>query len=156
MRELAGEQAAGEDAVEDESSDGASFQFELDEEEIVASSQGRRGWSREARRQLDEHRAGHPRAVSRSRKVRRIEAMRQLEEQLDAERHANEAYEAYRARGQMKDGRRFGAPSKPYQPPQRPAETINLTDPDSRHPPSSTLLVCGRCCSSCGEHVLHC
>lgn len=132
MRELAEEQDAGEDAVEGESGDGSGFQFELDEEEIVATSQGRRGWLRQARRQLDEHRAGHPRRVPRSRKVRQIEALRQLEEQLDTERQANEAYEAYRARGRMKDGRRFGAPSKPYEPPERPAGSINLTDPDSR------------------------
>ncbi len=33
----------------------------------------------------------------------------------------------------MKDGRRFGAPPKPYAPPQEPEGTINLTDPDSRN-----------------------
>jgi hypothetical protein len=74
----------------------------------------------------------HPRPVPRSRKGRRIEALRQLEEQLDAERQANEAYEAYRGRGRMGDGRRFGGPPNPYEPPERPAGSINLTDPDSR------------------------
>ena len=29
-------------------------------------------------------------------------------------RSANDAYEAYRARGVMKDGRRFGRPADPY------------------------------------------
>ena len=32
----------------------------------------------------------------------------------------------------MKDGRRFGAPPKPYQPPATPPGKINITDPDSR------------------------
>jgi hypothetical protein len=45
---------------------------------------------------------------------------------------ANAAYEAYRARGVMKNGRRFGAPPKPYQPPAVPQGKINVTDPDSR------------------------
>ena len=44
----------------------------------------------------------------------------------------NEAYEAYRAQGRMSDGRRFGGPPKPYQPPEVPAGKVNVTDPDSR------------------------
>ena len=32
----------------------------------------------------------------------------------------------------MKDGRRFGGPPKPYQPPAIPEGKINVTDPDSR------------------------
>ena len=39
----------------------------------------------------------------------------------EVECRANAAYEAYRARGRMKDGRRFGRPPKPYQPPATPA-----------------------------------
>lgn len=132
MAELAEEQATSEDAVEDQSEQDAVVRFELDQEEILNSGQGRRGWLRGARHQLDEHRARHPRPVPRSRKGRRLEAMRQLEEQLDAELKANVAYEAYRARGRMKDGRRFGGPPKPYEPPELPAGSINLTDPDSR------------------------
>lgn len=61
-----------------------------------------------------------------------LEGARQLDEELDAERQANEAYERYRARGRMKDGRRFGGPPKPYRPPELPAGKINVTDPDSR------------------------
>jgi hypothetical protein len=60
------------------------------------------------------------------------EAKRRLEEELWTECQANRAYEAYRARGRMKDGRRFGRPPDPYQPPATPAGKINLTDPDSR------------------------
>jgi hypothetical protein len=51
---------------------------------------------------------------------------------LLTEVRANAAYEAYRARGRMKDGRRFGAPPKPYTPPEQPTGKINVTDPDSR------------------------
>ena len=46
---------------------------------------------------------------------------------------ANADYEAYRARGRMKDGRRFGRPPTPYEPPARPAGKVNVTDPDSRN-----------------------
>lgn len=41
--------------------------------------------------------------------------------------------EAYRARGVMKNGRRMGAPPKPYEPPDTPAGKVNVTDPDSRN-----------------------
>ena len=46
---------------------------------------------------------------------------------------ANAAYEAYRTRGVMKDGRRFGGPPKPYVPPVEPAGKVNTTDPDSKN-----------------------
>jgi hypothetical protein len=32
----------------------------------------------------------------------------------------------------MKNGRRFGTPSKPYQPPASPQGEVNMTDPDAR------------------------
>ena len=62
-----------------------------------------------------------------------MEAKRRLEENLEVERRANAEYQAYRARGVMKDGRRFGSPPKPYQAPDTPAGKINLTDLDSRN-----------------------
>jgi hypothetical protein len=46
---------------------------------------------------------------------------------------ANADYEAYRARGVDKTGRRFGRPPKPFTPPQTPQGRINATDPDSRN-----------------------
>jgi hypothetical protein len=106
--------------------------LDLDDGEIVLMDAGRRGWSREERHRLDQHRAQYPRPIPRSRLGRLLEGARQLDEELDVERQANEAYEAYRARGQMKDGRRFGSPSKPYRPPELPAGKINGTDPDAR------------------------
>jgi hypothetical protein len=60
------------------------------------------------------------------------EAKRRLEEELWTECRANAAYEACRARGVMQDGRRFGGPPTPYQPPAVPQGKINVTDPDSR------------------------
>jgi transposase len=97
-----------------------------------ATAQGRRGWLREAKQRLEAERAADPRPVPRSRPKRLKEAKRRLEEELWTEARANEAYETYRARGRMKDGRRFGGPPKPYTPPATPEGRINVTDPDSR------------------------
>ena len=55
-----------------------------------------------------------------------------MDEELFTEVRANQAYEAYRSRGRMKDGRRFGRPPDPYQPPATPEGRVNVTDPDSR------------------------
>ncbi len=99
----------------------------------LATGRGRRGWLREAKHRLDRERADEARPIPRSRPARLKESKRRLEEELTVECAANEAYEAYRARGVMRDGRRFGAPSKPYRPPETPAGKINVTDPDSRN-----------------------
>src|ERR687889_806583 len=97
-----------------------------------ATSQGRRGWLREAKQRLEAERAANPQPVPRSRLKRLKEAKRRLDEELWTEVRANQAYEAYRARGRMKDGRRFGKPPTPYTPPATPEGRINVTDPDSR------------------------
>ena len=124
-------EASGE--AREESGDGdPAVVLDLDRERISSSEQGRRGWSRDARRQLDERRKSEARPIPRSRTDRLKEAARRLEEEHAAECEANAAYEAYRARGVMKDGRRFGAPPKPYEPPETPAGRINTTDHDSR------------------------
>jgi transposase len=99
----------------------------------LATAQGRRGWLREAKRRLDDKRDEEARPIPRSRPDRLNEAKRRLEEEHDVECRANADYETYRARGRMKDGRRFGRPPKPYQPPETPAGKINVTDPDSRN-----------------------
>lgn len=57
---------------------------------------------------------------------------RRLAQDLEVEHQGNQAYEAYRAAGVMKDGRRFGGPPKPYSPPAEPEGKVNLTDPDCR------------------------
>src|SRR5687767_12021586 len=95
----------------------------------LATAQGRRGWLREAKRRLDDKRAEEAQPIPRSRPQRLKQSKRRLEEELDVECRANAAYEAYRARGRMKDGRRFGRPPDPYQPPDKPQGKINVTDP---------------------------
>jgi transposase len=123
------EEAKAVDAAEDELY-GDARGDELPPE--LATAQGRRGWLREAKRRLEAERAANPQPVRRSRPRRLQEAKRRLDEELWTEVRANRAYEAYRARGRMKDGRRFGRPPDPYQPPAVPEGRVNVTDPDSR------------------------
>jgi transposase len=104
----------------------------LDAERIVARIQGRAGWLREAKRQQEQIRWRDATPVPRDREQRARRAAQRLQEDLDTERRGNRAYEAYRARGRMKDGRRFGGPPKPYTPPDSPPGEANTTDPDSR------------------------
>jgi len=124
------EQAAEIDDIEDEHY-GERRGDELPPE--LSTAQGRRGWLREAKRRLDEQRAAEARPVPRSRPARLKDGKRRLEEELEVERRANAEYEAYRTRGVMKDGRRFGRPPTPYRPPGTPAGKVNLSDPDSRN-----------------------
>jgi hypothetical protein len=74
-----------------------------------------------------------PEPVPAEREARLEICERRLRQDWQAERDANTAYEAYRARGVMKDGRRFGRPPDPYTPPEAPAGKINTTDPDSKN-----------------------
>jgi transposase len=120
--------ADGEQAAHDE----PIVALDPDRERPVNSEQGRRGWLREGRRQLDELRRRQARPIARSRTERLRESRRRLEEEHRVEIEANAAYEAYRARGVMKDGRRFGRPADPHTPRPEPAGTINTTDHDSR------------------------
>jgi transposase len=99
----------------------------------LATAQGRRGWLRDAKCRLDEKRAAEANPIPKSRRERLREGKRRLEEDHDAHCQANEAYEAYRARGVMKDGRRFGKPPTPYTPPETPEGKVNVTDLDSRN-----------------------
>jgi len=109
----------------------------------LATAQGRRGWLREAKRRLDDQRAEEARPIPASRPARLKESKRRLEQELDVECRANAAYEAYRARGRMKDGRRFGRPPDPYRPPATPEGKINVSDPDSRNVKTSRGWVQG-------------
>ncbi|MCW3047888.1 MAG: transposase, partial [Solirubrobacterales bacterium] len=124
------EEAAEIDAAEDEQF-GDRRGDELPPQ--LSSRQGRQKWLAEAKRHLDAQREREARPIPASRPARVKEAKRRLEEELWTEQRANDAYEAYRARGVMKNGRRFGSPPKPYQPPQSPTAKINVTDPDSRN-----------------------
>jgi len=86
----------------------------FDPEVIVARVQGRDGWLREARHQLEEHRRIEAEPIGRSRPERLLEAERRLQENLLVEREANEAYETHRANARTTDGRRFGARPNVY------------------------------------------
>jgi transposase len=134
------EEADAVDATEDERF-GDARGDELPPE--LATAQGRRGWLREAKRRLDARRAEEARPIPRSRPERLNEGKRRLEEEHRVECRANAAYEAYRARGVMKDGRRFGRPPNPFQPPPAPTGKINLTDLDSRNVKTSRGWVQG-------------
>jgi transposase len=122
------EEAKAVDAAEDELY-GDRRGDELPEE--LSTSQGRRGWLREAKRRLEAERDRSPQPVARSRPKRVKEAKRRLEEELWTECRANEAYERSRT-GRMKDGRRFSRAPDPYTPPSTPRGRIDTTDPDSR------------------------
>jgi len=125
-REEAQSEAAGE--VE-----AAELEIELDSDVIVARAQGREGWLREARHQLDEHRRREAKPIVRSRARRLLEAERRMVGDLEVERAANEAYEHYREHGRDTQGRRLARPPKPYEPPEIPPGKINTTDLDSRN-----------------------
>jgi transposase len=116
----------------EQSEEPAVVEIELDVERWDVHSQGRRGWLRNARRQLDEQRERDARPVARSRSARLEDAKRRLEEQLAVEVAANAAYESFRVHGRDSHGRRLAARPKPYTPPALPDGRVNLTDPDSR------------------------
>jgi len=118
------QQAAGEEVV-------AGVELELDPERFVTRPEGRRAWLREGRRALEAKRDGEARPVSRERSDRIEEVKRRFDEELAFTHAANRCYEQHRATGRMRNGRRFGAPPHPYEPPLVPEGKINSTDPDS-------------------------
>jgi hypothetical protein len=130
-QERAGKGEQQDSCVADEGPD-LETGIELDPDVIVARIQGRKGWLREARRQLDTRREQDPRPIPASRVGRLLVGEQKLSEDLAVERDANAAYEAYRG-GVMKDRRRFGRPPNPYAPPEEPAGEVNTTDLDSKN-----------------------
>jgi len=98
----------------------------------IPVGEGRQRWLRAARQRLDRERAERAAPIARSRPTRLLEAKARLEEELAVEVAANQAYESYREHGVMKNGRRFGAPPKPYVAPEQPEGKINLSDLDCR------------------------
>ena len=127
------EEASEEDPPSGGKDDQMGSGLELDVERLMSGPEGRRGWIRDARDQLDEHRGANPRPVPKSRRERLLAGKRLLEEEHQVMVDANAAYEAYRARGVMKDGRRFGRPPDPFVPPEVPEGSVNITGPDSRN-----------------------
>ena len=111
--------------------------LELDPARIVARVQGREGWLREGKRQLERHRWQHPDPIPRPRAERLLLAADRLQSELEVERRANTAYEHYRATARDRLGRRLSRGPNPYQPPEVPAGRVNITDPDSKALPVS-------------------
>jgi transposase len=100
---------------------------------LLSTQHGRLGWLRDAKQRLDAQRAEQARPIPHSRPARLKESKRRMDEELWTECQANTAYEAWRARGVMSNGRKLNTPvKKPYTPPDIPAGKINVTDPDSR------------------------
>ncbi len=118
------------DAAEDELY-GSARGDELPEQ--LTTREGRRAWLREAKERLEQERQASPEPVPKEREKRLEICHRRLVSDWRAEHQANRDYEAYRARGVMKDGRRFGRPPDPHTPPAEPEGKINTTDPDSRN-----------------------
>ena len=98
----------------------------------AAGYQGRVGWLREGRRQLEERRRGEAGPIPRSRAERVKLSTRRLEQELASDRATNEAYEYYRAHGRDTQGRGLGTAPKPFSLPAIPAGKVNVTDPDSK------------------------
>ena len=98
----------------------------------LATSAGRRQWFREANRWLDDQRAEEAAPIPRDRPKRVKEAKRRMDEQLFTELRAEQAYQAYRARGKDRRGGRLGPNTvpRPYVAPPVPQGTINTTDLD--------------------------
>jgi transposase len=110
---------------------GEPLQFAADQ--IVARTQGRAGWVRDARRQHEQRRWEHPAAIPRGRRERLVMAAERMEDDLDAQRAGNAAYEAFRVEGRDTRGRRLGARPKPWSEPVLPDLMVSVSDPDSRH-----------------------
>ena len=82
-RERAGKEDPRAEAADAESQ---GVELVLDPEAIVARVQGRKGWVREARHQLDEHRRLAAQPIPRSRAERLLGAEQRLQENLRVER----------------------------------------------------------------------
>jgi transposase len=105
----------------------------LDPQVSVTGKGGRKEWLREGRRELERHREQQQRPIPRDRADRLFEAARRLEQSHQVEVATNALYEQWRAGAVDRRGRRLhGIGLKPWSPPESPAETINVSDPDSR------------------------
>jgi len=121
------ERAGGETEVSESVAD-PQVAYEFDTERIVARTQGREGWSREARRQLEQRRWEQPDHVPRSRDARLLLAAQRLEDERDAVVAANQAYEHYRATGRDTTGRRLGRNRSQWVAPAVPDGVVSVSD----------------------------
>jgi transposase len=141
------EKLAGEDGGADQPSgrepEPAGERFEFNAEQIVARTQGRQGWVREARRQLEQRRWQTPDLIPRGRVERLLLAAGRMEDDLDAQVAGNAAYEEYRATGRDTKGRHLGRRPNAWVAPVVPDAMVSVTDPDSRHIKANEAYVQG-------------
>ena len=130
---LARESSARDRADQDDSTEPAA-EHEFDQARIVARCRAGMGGCLSPSASLTRI-AGATRRGCRDRVVaRRREAGVRLEDELEAERRGNKAYEGYRVHGREdEERRRLGAPPKPYEPPDSPPGEVNVTDPTRGH-----------------------
>jgi transposase len=128
----ASDQAPDEPGLLPDRGDGPEDGFAFDVQRIVARHQGREGWTREGRRQLEQRRWEQGQPIPRDREDRLLLAAQRLEEQRDAKLAANRAYEDYRINGRATDGRRLGKRPNPWTAPALPDDVVSLSDPDSQ------------------------
>ena len=119
-------------AAEPEPASSDEPQFGFDTERIVARHQGREGWTRDARRQLEQRRWDAPDPVCRSREGRLLLAGERLEAERDGAVAANRAYEDYRANGRDTQGRRLGRRPNEWVAPDVPEGVVSVSDPDTQ------------------------
>jgi transposase len=130
------EQRAAE-AVEDqhdseaEPVSAAGPEFEFETERIVARGQGRAGWTREAHRQLEQHRWQQREPVPRGREER-LELAGRLEAERDAQIAGNRAFDEYRERGRDRRGWKLARQVRPWVAPELPAGVVSVSDPDTQ------------------------
>ena len=110
----------------------AEDEFAFGTERIVARGQGREGWTREARRQLEQRRWENPDPVARSRGDRLRLAGERLEAERDAQVAANRAYEDYRTNERDTHGRKLGRRPKEWVAPEVPEGVVSVSDPDTQ------------------------
>src|ERR1700722_6921298 len=99
-------------------------ELDLDPERFVTRPEGRRAWLREGRRVLEAQRDRQSLPVSRDRSRRIVEVKRRFDEELAFTHAANRCYEHHRATARMRNGRGFGPPPHPYEPPLVPEGKI--------------------------------
>jgi transposase len=132
LQSKAGEQQQSEEEEPEDERQARRVELRFDEQRIVARTQGRQGWRREARRQLEQHRWADPDPVPRSRLERLLIAAERLEQELETDLCANREYELARERRRKIGGHRVGGPPKPFVAPEVPDGKVNVTDPDTR------------------------
>ena len=122
-------------ASQDEPDDREGPEIELDRERFMTYNGGRRNWTREGRRELEDLRERQARPIPRDLDERLLDAAGRLEQNLQVEIIANRAYDAWRREGSTvyRGSRRSpGGPTNHWEAPVMPDGRINTTDPDSR------------------------